>query len=176
MAEFQCSSSIIIEEIYTDLQANLLRYAFKHLNNITEAEDAVQTSILKFIQAFHRLSDLPRDSLESYLYIITRNTVYDMLRVHTSKISIDEFEQCDIKCDVEHLAEVHLSYETLLQCMPKLSPKYAGYITMKHFAGLEDEIIAKALDVKVNSVRMIGTRARNALRKMCEKEEGVAAK
>ncbi|MGN1103614.1 MAG: RNA polymerase sigma factor, partial [Candidatus Coproplasma sp.] len=66
-------------EIYEKYRKKVFGYAYSRLGNAMEAEDIVQTVFLKVCNSIATY-DSAKASLSTWIYTITRNTVYSYLR------------------------------------------------------------------------------------------------
>ena len=69
-----------IAALYAENRVALLRRAYKYMNDWDAASDVVQTSMLKFIRMFGKLSRLTHQEKTGYLFTIVRHTAFEELK------------------------------------------------------------------------------------------------
>ena len=69
-----------IAALYVENRVALLRRAYKYMNDWDAASDVVQTSMLKFIRMFGKLSRLAHQEKTGYLFTIVRHTAFEELK------------------------------------------------------------------------------------------------
>ena len=62
--------------LYSENREALLRYAYRYMNDWEWASDVLQTSMLKFIRMFDRLSRLTHQQKTGYLFTVVKNTAH----------------------------------------------------------------------------------------------------
>ncbi len=173
MLAFAVEDRPLIARIYESKKELLGRYAYSVLKDEQEAADVVQQSVLDFMEAFHRLSHLSEDKLCGYLFSITRNNVYDECKrrnkLFPSEWMIDEADPID----TEEVALTRVGIEDMKKAIRHLPPRYGSYLQMVYLDKLDREVVARALGVKPDSLRMIDVRAKKLLKALLLRGEEV---
>ena len=147
---FTAEDRPLIERIYLSKSPALRKLAYRYLKDEQAAADVVQQSALDFMEIFHTLTYVSESKLCGYLYIITKNNIFDVLGKNG-----------------------RVSAEVMYRKISELPPRYGAYIQMAYLDKLDPAIIAKVLKVKQDSLRMLGYRARKMLAELCQAESEV---
>ena len=141
--------------------------AYKMLRNHHDAEDATQQVLLKLWLFIDKIRDVDKVKLKSYLYITTKNQCINMLKKEQQNkkdvIYSEEILPLDENTPETVMIE-HYDLKILSEAMDKLSPRYRQIILDKTILGLNDEQIAKHIDIKPTYVRECLCRARSSLK------------
>ena len=76
---FTAEDRPLIERIYLSKSPALRKLAYRYLKDEQAAADVVQQSALDFMEIFHTLTYVSESKLCGYLYIITKNNIFDVL-------------------------------------------------------------------------------------------------
>ncbi|MBD5101357.1 MAG: sigma-70 family RNA polymerase sigma factor [Subdoligranulum sp.] len=138
------------------------------------AEDAVSAAACRFMDAFDSIHSLDARSLRGYLYRILLTVIAQIQKVRDWEIPMEDIEREPTVLDnVEEFVLGQDGYHTLYEKIDQLPPHYGMYIEMAYIDKLAPEVIAKALNIKTSSLRMMAHRARKALRDLCREESEV---
>ena len=160
-----------IAALYAGNRVALLRRAYKYMNDWDAASDVVQTSMLKFIRMFGKLSRLTHQEKTGYLFTIVRHTAFEELKKKKHIVPAeDEWLSTFSDENAEDIAVGNLTLDEIRHCIAGLKPQYGDYIRMRYVDELDNEVIAEFLSVKPSSLRMIAVRARRALCEACVKK------
>lgn len=170
MLAFTAEDKPLIETIYEEKALSLRKYAYGVLKNEQDAADAVQQSALDFMEIFHTLAYISKSKLCGYLFIITRNNVYDTYNEKRKIVPLDDIFELPEQIDVEEVALRHITAQELRQDIERLPPKYASYLQLRYLEQLDRNLIARVLKVKPDSLRMIDVRAKKMLLKLQEEK------
>ena len=153
------------------LKDKLFRFALHLLQNVQEAEDAVQ-DVMAGIWA--KRAEWPQwNSIPAYCMTAARNNCLDRLRrrrtnavraeavLHLKNPDGDPYEQVTSK---EMIARIR-------QCMDALPPNQQQVVRLREMEGFSYNEIAQVLDMTLEQVKVNLHRGRNAIKKTITKEE-----
>jgi RNA polymerase sigma-70 factor (ECF subfamily) len=151
------------------LRDKLFRFALHLLQNVQEAEDAVQ-DVMAGVWA--RRAEWPQwNSIPAYCMTATRNNCLDRLRrrritavqpetvLQLRTFDKDPFEQVTNK---ETIARIR-------QCMDALPPNQQQVVRLREMEGFSYNEIAEVLDMTLDQVKINLHRGRNAIKKTMTK-------
>lgn len=149
--------------------------AYHFLQRSDEAEDVVQDVMVKLWQMRDKLP--PGDQLLPFLLTVTKNLCIDRIR---SRHEVVEFNPNDNSIqnslpfedeafDDDQLENKDRLRQTL-QLMKELPPDQEKVLKLKVFQELENEQIAQLLNIKVDNVRQLLSRARRRLKELAHKQ------
>ena len=150
--------------IYTQYRDKVFGFVRSKIVNQTEAEDIVQTVFLKVYSNLDKY-DETKASLSTWIYTITRNTVYDYLkekRDHPVLELIENTEESEEKTD-----ESIWNNETLeeLACaLEKLPQIERDVIILIYYHGKPKTEVAKILDITYGQLRYLHDKALSRLK------------
>ena len=155
------------------LKDKLFRFALHLLQNVQEAEDAVQ-DVMAGIWA--RRAEWPQwNSIPAYCMTATRNNCLDRLRrrrIHAVQAETvlqlktsdgDPYEQVTSKEMIKRIR----------QCMDELPPSQQQVVRLREIEGFSYNEIAEVLDMSLDQVKINLHRGRNAIKKTIVKEESL---
>jgi RNA polymerase sigma-70 factor (ECF subfamily) len=153
------------------MKDKLYRFALHLLQNVQEAEDAVQ-DVMAGVWA--RRSEWPQwNNIPAYCMTATRNNCLDRLRrrrtltvepekaARISSPDKDPYEQVTNKEIIQRIR----------RCMETLPPNQQQVIRLREMEGFSYNEIAEVLDMTLDQVKINLFRGRNAIRKTIAKEE-----
>ena len=140
-------------------------YAYSHLGNRSDAEDAVQQAAL---QAWTRIEqyDTTRP-FKGWWFAILRNCCFDILRQRRAARS-DSLEGVD---PPDTRTTEAFDWECLEAGLRRLSPTHQAILRLKYYGGLSYEALAEALSIPKGTVMSRLHLARKALAEQLRKEE-----
>jgi RNA polymerase sigma factor (sigma-70 family) len=157
------------EQLEAYLRANrdaLLGFIRSKVGDDTLAEDVLQDSLLKALQATPDLED--EDELVSWFYRIIRNAITDTYRRHAASARKRE----RYARDRPEFAPTPEDAEMLCNCfrklVPALKPEYAELIEAMDLGGTSTAEMAQVLGITRNNVKVRHYRARQQLRQRLE--------
>ena len=155
------------------LKDKLFRFAFHLLQNVHEAEDAVQ-EVMAAIWA--RRAEWPQwNSIPAYCMTATRNQCLDRLR-RRRKVTVHEDNAKPIHSTESDPYEKVTNKEMIQRirvCMDQLPPNQQQVIRLREMEGFSYNEIAQVLDMSLDQVKVNLFRGRNAIRKIIVKEEEI---
>lgn len=135
----------------------LLRVAFLLTSDQGEAEDLLQTALVKTVRHWHRLSD--REAAYPYVRRVLVNT-------HTSWRRRRQVHEVLLDQLPERAAEepAVVDAERALQALDELSPRMRAVVVLRCYEGLSEAETAEALGCSVGSVKSQASRGLARLR------------
>lgn len=150
--------------IYTQYRDKVFGFVRSQIVNQTEAEDIVQTVFLKVYSNLDKY-DETKASLSTWIYTITRNTVYDYLK---EKRGHPVLELVDNTVDsAEEPDDSLLNQEALeeLACaLQKLPQNQRDIIILIYYHGKPKTEVAKILDITYGQLRYLHDKALSRLK------------
>ena len=150
--------------IYTQYRDKVFGFVRSKIVNQTEAEDIVQTVFLKVYSNLDKY-DETKASLSTWIYTITRNTVYDYLK---EKRGHPVLELVDNTVDsAEEPDDSLLNQEALeeLACaLQKLPQNQRDIIILIYYHGKPKTEVAKILDITYGQHRYLHDKALSRLK------------
>ena len=128
------------------------------LNNVRDAEDAVQQAFVKVAEHIQSIDDSIEPRVRNYLVIIAEHKAIDIYR-RKQRIARHEV-------DLDALKGLSITYEgnnRLTRCMTNLPVKYRQVMLLKYVHGASTEEIADLLDISTANVHKIHQRAKKKL-------------
>ena len=150
--------------IYTQYRDKVFGFVRSKIVNQTEAEDIVQTVFLKVYSNLDKY-DETKASLSTWIYTITRNTVYDYMK---EKRGHPVLELVDNTVDsAEEPDDSLLNQEALeeLACaLQKLPQNQRDIIILIYYHGKPKTEVAKILDITYGQLRYLHDKALSRLK------------
>jgi RNA polymerase sigma-70 factor (ECF subfamily) len=164
-------------QLYLNYNRIMLSTILHVVPNRTDAEDVLQTTIVKLIDKVEKLKTLDRDHLVNYIITACKNTAFNANRDRTHRLTwvYDEVtdQEASGQQDVEEKLIADFDKDALLHIWQKLDPRDEYLLRAKYILEKKDREIAEDIGIKPESVRMALTRARkHALQLMNEYQEG----
>lgn len=158
-----------LEQIYIEYQKQMYYMAYDILKNVHDAQDAVQTSILKLVIYIEEIEEIKCNKTKYLIVTIVRNTAIDIYRKKKNHPLLDT-EDMDMKAsddlslddNVIRLSEAKMLAENLA----KLKVEYADVLTLKYFYEFSDKEIANVLCISCDNVRVRLNRAKSKLKNL----------
>lgn len=158
-------------ELVVSYQAQAYNVAYRMLNDVESAADAVQES---FFKVYRRMHQYRGGSFRAWLLRIVTNTCYDTLRVskrhRASRLDSDDFApDCDRRLSdlraSPHDHAVRRELNTLLtRTILQLPPGQRTVLVMCDIEGLEYHEVAELTGLALGTVKSRLSRARTKLR------------
>lgn len=151
------SKQAVFDELIEESLPMLRSAAYGVLGNVSDAEDAVQEALLRAWKkyGFFRF----RSQMASWVYRITLNVSYDMLRKRKS-----EQAKLDAYSAVESTPESDDALERLENAISELPELYREAVSIGCLSRLSGEEAAKYLNCPVNTLYWRIHQAKNLLR------------
>jgi RNA polymerase sigma-70 factor (ECF subfamily) len=141
----------------------VVNIAYSLVGNLSDAEDIAQET---FIKVYHSLNTFKAQAkFSSWLYRITMNTAYDLLRRNKHKAAqLDDIDLSGIS-DKKDPADI-LSREVIQDALDKLPYNFRSTLVLREIEGLSYEEISQALNISIGTVESRISRARCMLKKI----------
>jgi RNA polymerase sigma-70 factor (ECF subfamily) len=162
-----------LEEIYVCYHKELFITAYDILKDYHEAEDIVQTMIIRLSKNIDKITDIKCKKTKTYLIVIVRNLCYDAYNRKTkiTSMPIDEMSNIAIEDNErnldDHILRIEKSSE-MIKKLSKLYPPYADILMLKYYHQLSITEIAETLGITENNVSVKINRALKALKGIFE--------
>lgn len=158
-----------MEQIYILYSQKLYQVAFSILQNVEDAEDAVQTAMVHTCKHVKKLQDPKDHNTMWYVMRATKNAainIYNKKKRHWNKeMSYDDmFVGEDV---LERYQEVSELSKRILE----LSPRDRDILMLKYVHGYEYSEIAGILKISKDAAKKAGTRAKKKLEESIREEE-----
>lgn len=136
-------------------QSCLEKFAMKFTNDVENANDLVQDTIIKAIR-YHYLYKTGTN-LRGWLYTIMRNTFINEYRRDSRKNALiqttDDLTSFQLKQSAaNNSGENKFVMEDINKAMARLQPEYSGPF-LRYFEGYKYHEIAKELDIPIGTVK-----------------------
>lgn len=150
-----------MNELYNRQYQRIYRIAMLYLKNASDAEDAVHTVFLKYMEKSPKFES---DSHEDAWFItVTRNYCKDQLKTYWRKhVSTGELPEMAIEEKEE---------DQLLPQIMQLPEKYREILYLYYYEGYSVHEMSELLSRKESTIQTQLVRARERLKKMLEKKE-----
>jgi len=168
---FQEGENWAFEKIYSQYQKRVLRFVSQKIKNQEAAQDITQEIFLKVYR--FRENYQPELPFQSWLWTISRNTVFDWLRKNKSENSIDiSTHEGETRIE-EQLPSPHPNAEALLEeisdrqllnkMLGRLTELQRKVICMRLIQQLSYQEIAKNLGLSLSAVKCLMYRSKRFL-------------
>jgi len=155
-----------LETIYRDYQKKVFGFLYHKVNDNTVAEDLCSDVFLKVAANLEKF-DAQKASLSTWLYNITRNTLYDYYRTRHELSELDE--NASVEDDfVEKLCNEEM-LERLSEALELLPPRERELIIRHYYHGEQLNQIAVRFDISYSYIRKLHKSALNSLKKVFDK-------
>ncbi len=166
----------LVEALYTDYYALMLRKAQSMVRERQAAEDVVEAVMLRLIERIDLLRGCNRSSLRSYLVTCVRNEAIDrMRRAGRVQVLDDAGETLSRIPDDAPRAELRLVREGQIQAVVRaleaLGERERLALRMKYYDGMTDAAIARLFGMSRSGIRKLIDRARQQVGARLRKEE-----
>lgn len=152
-----------VETIWNTFNTPLERFIRKRVSDEQTAADLLQDVYVKIHMHMDSLHDHER--LESWVYQIARNTVYDFYRTRKSNVEInDSFIAPDtIEVDEDITERLAQSLHFMIDCLPE---EYQEALRLTEFEGITQQELAERMGLSLSGAKSRVQRGRKMLREM----------
>lgn len=157
-----------IDYLYTNYRQLLFKKAQLILKNDMDAEDAVHTAFVRFMNDSSRIHDYSVEENKRYLFIMVKGIALDMLEKKSKETELTD--DLPSTYNTEEAANENITYEQILNNINKLSPALKNVAMLFWVEHLSEQEIANTLNMNVNTVRSYICRARQLIGKMNKEE------
>jgi len=157
MAAFEMAS---FEELAQSARPTLLRVAQGVTGRREDAEDAVQSSLLKAMRAWHRVAGQERWRQQAYVRQIVVNTCRSGWRKWGSRVAVGEMPELAQGPGTDVLDD----RELVRQALSRLPTRQREVLVLRYYEDLTEAEIAARLGCAPGTVKSSAARALRALR------------
>lgn len=143
------------------LRSDLLRQAKHYLDNLDDAEDAVQETLVKLWVARSRIDD--GSKMRNMASVICRNVSLNILREMKSSVPIDDAGTIVAHGNPQVQLEERESRQKLKRSILALTDKQRAILKMRNVENMSYADIANIIGTSESSVRGMISKARMAL-------------
>ncbi len=133
----------LFEQNYKACEKSLFLVAFGYLHNTEDAKDCVQEAVLSALKSFDALKN--KAFFKTWLTRIVINKCKDYLK---KQRFTEEFTD-----NLNVFYDMPIDEMGILDCICKLNPNMAVYITLRFYNDMTYEEVARALKVPVSTVK-----------------------
>jgi len=165
-----------LAEAYHRHQRLLYGQALKVLRNPEDAEDAVQTAMLRLIQKVSLLKSLDGNKLASYLVITCRNTAINLYRQNQARAARqgEMAEEATAASGESPVAQVldREAVDRVKAAIRQLPRRERDAMTLRYVQELTDAEVAHSLGIRPVSARALLSRGRKRLKELLGEGRG----
>jgi RNA polymerase sigma-70 factor, ECF subfamily len=144
---------MVREEAFTDLMRRherlVLRTAWRMMGSIEDGQDAAQEVFLKLFKHFEDLDQVR--GVEPWLYRITMNVCYDLLRKRRTQVA--DLPELPASAEQHNVLEADERRKLLAAALLTLPPKERAAIVLRDIEGLDTKEVADILGSSEVTVR-----------------------
>ncbi len=156
------SYMINMEEIFLEYYPALCHFASKFLPDTCDAEDVVQEVFVSFIEKKSRFKSTLH--VQNSLYLSVRNACVSWLRKHTARTrrTLDYLMYLDPESEEAMIStEIYRRLAVSIDSLPNACRKI---IEMSYLQGLDNEEIARKLNISIHTVKAQKARGKGLLK------------
>lgn len=161
-------------EIYIKYKKLMYSIAYDILNDIHEAEDVVQYTIIKMAHYIEKIDDVNSNKTKHLILTIVKNIAIDIYRKRKRNLVIDIDELSDTlesnEVPLDDLVIRLGEAKELSEKLAKLKNEYADILTLRYYHQFDNEEIADIINITNENVRIRIYRAKNCLKKLMTNE------
>lgn len=157
-----------VVQLYWD---SMLLFTNSYVHNLSDAEDIAQEALIKL--SIKRPHLVHENQLKAYLFKICRNLAINHMKKQKRHVEMsqeitetieDEMQEIETRMDLKDSAQI------LHHAMQKLKLEYREILYLRYFEQLTIPECAKIMKCTERQATAVGYQARQALRKILEKE------
>lgn len=156
----------LCDSIYAQYCKKVLGFVRSKVANTADIEDIVQTVFLKIYSNLDKY-DEKKASLSTWIYTITRNTVYDYLKYHRDRPLL-ELKDSAVSSN-EEIYEPILNKETLEELaasLEKLPQDQRDIIILLYYKNLDRKTVAEMFGITYGQLRYLHDKAMKRLEEL----------
>jgi RNA polymerase sigma-70 factor (ECF subfamily) len=157
-----------LEALVERYQVRAARVAFLITHNEAVAEDVVQATFLRMIDAIRHFDETRL--FEPYFMRSVVNAALQAMRRDNQSVSLDDPDEVKALLDRAATVESQVEFKHLrgeiLSAISKLPPKQRAVIVQRYYLGLSEAEMARALDTPPGTVKWLLNAARTRLRRL----------
>lgn len=152
--------------IYTQYRDKVFGFVRSKIYNQTEVEDIVQTVFLKVYSNLDKYDEI-KASFSTWIYIITRNTVYDYLKEKRDYPVIELIENTVYSAEEPDDSLLNQeALEELARALQKLPQNQRDIIILIYYKNLDRRKVAEMFGMTYGQVRYLHDKAMKRLGKL----------
>lgn len=136
--------------LFEKCYGKLLFFASSILKDKQAAEDIVQEQFMKLWNNRHTINKCT--SVESYMYVMTKNASINYIKSHSNMVSITNEEPEDVPLDLERGIDISILENKMLELIDLMPPKRKNVFIMSKIEGVSNKEIASKLGISVKTV------------------------
>ena len=141
---------------------SIVGFAYRFLGDFAEAEDVAQETFLRLWRHAHRWEDRAR--LTTWLHRVARNLCIDLVRRKRPEGVEDIAEHPDPADDQAAVLQRDTAARLVLAALATLPERQRAAVALTHYQGLSNIESAETMDVSVEALESLLSRARRGLR------------
>ena len=153
------------ESIFKEYRNKIAGYVSSKIYNRAEAEDVVSDVFLKICKNIEKF-DSEKASLSTWIYTITRNTVYDRLKASRGRGTIELAFDMPSDDNVEGSVLSKEMLEELAGALEKLSQKERDIIILLYYKRLDRKSVADFFGITYGQLRYLHDKTIQKLEKL----------
>lgn len=157
------------EKLYDEHKNTLFNVAYKILNDVQLAEDAVHEAFISLAKNMDKIIDRNCIQIRNYLIIIVKNAALRIYNKRKKEVCVEDLS--DVMLDLNSV-EINVDnkciQEKLFEMIKDLDYKYADVLILKYFYDMSNKEIAAALGISLENVKIRLIRGKNMLKKNME--------
>lgn len=158
-----------LEAIVQAYQKQMYFVALNILHNHHDAEDAVQTALLR-ISRLEKALPQNEQALRAYVLTATKHAALNLIPKQFKDADLDKVVAVSTE-DIFESIVASQEYDRLLTAIKSLPPTYRGVLMLRYIQQLDTKQIAKLLDRPRSTVQKQITRAKALLVQIYQKGE-----
>lgn len=149
------------ERVWEEFNVGLKHFILKRVPDEPSAEDILQDVFLKIHVHIDTLRE--EDKLQSWIYQIARNAIYDYYRVHKATSELPEMPSVPEEPSDDVIKELIPSVKEMVDSLPA---DYRQALILTEYEGLTQRELAEKLGLSLSGAKSRVQRAREKLKSM----------
>lgn len=163
-----------IELLYNKYAPKLKYVAKQYIHNDTLAEDVLQNVFEKALLYSEKILELPDEKAFTFLYVIVRNTAYDMIKVESrnnhEELTYEDGEDSEYLIDPNDYYMEYIDLNVMVDKIGRLPTNQQTVLILYYYYGFSFLEIATLLQISELTAKKRCSLARSSLRALFEKE------
>ncbi len=162
------------QRIYEKYKNTMYSVAYDIIKNSQDAEDIVETSLIKVIDILDNIddADIDRSRCKNLMITITKNAAIDCLRKNVNgPVPYDNIETRKLGKSAEELFIEMESYREVILCIDQMDEKHREVLRLRILHHLNSKEIGKILNINEYNVNVCFMRAKQILAKKLKEHQ-----